>query len=147
MDNPKIYPWVDFSPILSPPKNPMNVVMKEGITPAWWGVTGSSFFWGGRGYIPSPKLMAKAPENGWLEHVRFLLGSMFRGYVILVSGRVHLQTQTIKWIHCSYWCYFQVNHIKLWEDTRPETNIAPTEKGIIPTVSCCVFRCELRWDK
>ena len=40
-------------------------------------------FWG----VPSLKLTAIAPENGWLEYDRFLFGwPLFRGEM-LVSGR------------------------------------------------------------
>ena len=40
--------------------------------------------------LPSLKLIAKAPENVWLEYDPFLLGSrpIFRGGLTLVSGRV-----------------------------------------------------------
>ena len=40
--------------------------------------------------LPSLKLTAKAPENGWLEYDRFLLEwPIFRGE-LLVSGRVDI---------------------------------------------------------
>ena len=41
------------------------------------------------GWVPSPKLTAKAPENGWLEYDPFLLGNpIFRWRLLLVSGSV-----------------------------------------------------------
>ena len=40
------------------------------------------------GELPSLKLTAKAPENGWLEYFRLsFLGTLFSGYM-LVLGRV-----------------------------------------------------------
>ena len=48
-----------------------------------------------------PKLTAKAPENGWLEYDRFLLGFrpfFFRGYVMLVSGRAtNVTAPPVRW--------------------------------------------------
>ena len=42
--------------------------------------------------LPSLKLTAKAPENGWLEDDRFLLGfGLFSGAKMLVLGRVMVQ--------------------------------------------------------
>ena len=40
--------------------------------------------------LPSLKLTAKAPENGWLEYDPFLLGFQpnFQGLLPLVSGRI-----------------------------------------------------------
>ena len=39
--------------------------------------------------LPSLKLTAKTPENGWLEYKPFLLGfGLFSGAFWLVSGRV-----------------------------------------------------------
>ena len=40
--------------------------------------------------LPSLKLTAKAPENGWLEYDCFLLGPGLFSGAMLVSGRVQL---------------------------------------------------------
>ena len=49
--------------------------------------------WEAEGYLfskrlPSPKLRGKAPENGWLEYDRFLVGPGLFSGAMLVSGSV-----------------------------------------------------------
>ena len=57
--------------------------------------------------VPSLKLTAKAPKNGWLEYIGFLLGrlGLFSGAKILVSGSVNLSfsegwTQKVRFEVC-----------------------------------------------
>ena len=58
------------------------------------------------GYIPSLKVTANAPENGWLEYDPFLLDfGLFSGAFWLVSGSVNQPLSGITW----WW--FQISFI------------------------------------
>ena len=55
--------------------------------------------------LPSLKLTAKAPENGWLEDDPFLLGlGLFSGAKMLASGRVMIGT---KWAQKKSYTYVE----------------------------------------
>jgi len=48
-------------------------------------------FWVKKSYVPSLKLKAKAPENGWLESFPFgVFRPISQGRLLLVSGKVIL---------------------------------------------------------
>ena len=62
--------------------------------------------------VASLKLTAKEPENGWLEHDRFLLGWMayFQGFPLAVSLRLAVTLfffflETVGDFLCEFWCF------------------------------------------
>ena len=55
--------------------------------------------------LPSLKLTAKTPENGWLEDDRFLLGPGLFSGAMLVSGKIITEKNRVWlpvpfWVHC-----------------------------------------------
>ena len=59
----------------------------------WYGLFSAGFFWEGGCSIldvPSLKLTANAPENGWLENDPFLLGRGLFSGAVFVLGSAYL---------------------------------------------------------
>ena len=80
-----------------------------------------------KGGVPSLKLTANAPENGWLEYDRFLLGPGLFSGDMLVSGRVAFRIFRLLFLIFTPW------KIKM----EPENHLCEKENHL-PNLHFCV---------